>query len=179
MTSLQACFTGGMFALGAANKAHGDKPEDNQPFMELGQQLTATCHEAYKRSPSGTPSHQRSYFGLCILTEHAGIGPEVMSFRRSQEHEDFAPGVGSYLLRPGALLLFCHASFADLQLTSVLFPVETVESYFVLWRLTHDQKYREWGWEAFQAIEKHCRHTVGYAGLRYRISLPCRSSVRA
>lgn len=24
---------------------------------------------------------------------------------------------------------------------------ETVESYFVLWRTTHDQKYREWGWE--------------------------------
>lgn len=27
---------------------------------------------------------------------------------------------------------------------------ETVESYFVLWRLTHDNKYREWGWEAVQ-----------------------------
>lgn len=43
---------------------------------------------------------------------------------------------------------------------------ETVESYFVLWRLTHDQKYRDWGWEAFEAIEKHCRHELGYAGLR-------------
>ena len=27
---------------------------------------------------------------------------------------------------------------------------ETIESYFVLWRLTHDQKYRDWGWEAVQ-----------------------------
>lgn len=27
---------------------------------------------------------------------------------------------------------------------------ETVESYFVLWRLTHNNKYREWGWEAVQ-----------------------------
>jgi Glycosyl hydrolase family 47 len=24
---------------------------------------------------------------------------------------------------------------------------ETVESYFVMWRLTHDQKYRDWGWD--------------------------------
>ncbi len=27
---------------------------------------------------------------------------------------------------------------------------ETVESYFYLWRLTHDQKYREWGWDVVQ-----------------------------
>ena len=27
---------------------------------------------------------------------------------------------------------------------------ETVETYFVLWRLTHDQKYRDWGWEVVQ-----------------------------
>lgn len=29
---------------------------------------------------------------------------------------------------------------------------ETFESYFVMWRLTHDQKYRDWGWEAIQVI---------------------------
>jgi hypothetical protein len=51
---VQVCFAGGMFALGAAQKAHGALPEDNAPFMELGEQLTATCHETYKRSPSGT-----------------------------------------------------------------------------------------------------------------------------
>lgn len=27
---------------------------------------------------------------------------------------------------------------------------ETFESYFVMWRLTHDKKYREWGWDAIQ-----------------------------
>ena len=27
---------------------------------------------------------------------------------------------------------------------------EVVESYFVMWRITHDQKYRDWGWEAVQ-----------------------------
>lgn len=27
---------------------------------------------------------------------------------------------------------------------------ETVETYFYLWRLTHDQKYRDWGWEVVQ-----------------------------
>ena len=27
---------------------------------------------------------------------------------------------------------------------------EVIESYFVLWRVTKDPKYREWGWEAAQ-----------------------------
>lgn len=43
---------------------------------------------------------------------------------------------------------------------------ETFESYFVLWRLTHDQKYRDWGWEAVQAIERHCRSPGGFSGIK-------------
>ena len=27
---------------------------------------------------------------------------------------------------------------------------ETVETYFYLWRLTKDQRYRDWGWEVVQ-----------------------------
>lgn len=34
---------------------------------------------------------------------------------------------------------------------------ETLESLFVLYRLTGDQKYREWGWQIFNAFEKHTR----------------------
>ena len=30
---------------------------------------------------------------------------------------------------------------------------ETVESIFVMWRLTHDQMYRDWGWEVVQVRE--------------------------
>lgn len=43
---------------------------------------------------------------------------------------------------------------------------ETFESYFVLWRLTHEQKYRDWGWEAVEALEKHCRTPNGYCGVK-------------
>lgn len=27
---------------------------------------------------------------------------------------------------------------------------ETFESYFIMWRLTKQQRYRDWGWEAVQ-----------------------------
>lgn len=43
---------------------------------------------------------------------------------------------------------------------------ETFESYFIMWRLTHDQKYRDWGWEAVQSLEKYCRTPSGYSGVR-------------
>lgn len=35
-----------------------------------------------------------------------------------------------------------------------------------MWRLTHDQKYRDWGWDAVQALEKHCKSANGYSGLK-------------
>ncbi|NXP54096.1 MA1C1 mannosidase, partial [Heliornis fulica] len=43
---------------------------------------------------------------------------------------------------------------------------EVVESYMYMWRLTHDPKYRQWGWEVVKALEKHCRVEAGFSGIR-------------
>lgn len=43
---------------------------------------------------------------------------------------------------------------------------ETVESLFYMYRFTNDTKYRDWGWEIFENIQKYCRNANGYAGLR-------------
>ncbi|XP_020492708.2 mannosyl-oligosaccharide 1,2-alpha-mannosidase IA [Labrus bergylta] len=43
---------------------------------------------------------------------------------------------------------------------------EVIETYMYMWRFTHDPKYREWGWEAVQALEQHCRVEGGYSGIR-------------
>lgn len=73
-----------------------------------------------------------------------GLGPESFVFTDDLEAEVDNDSARYYILRP-----------------------EVVESYFVLWRLTHDQKYRDWGWDAVKAIEKYCRvDTGGYSGLR-------------
>ena len=43
---------------------------------------------------------------------------------------------------------------------------EIVESFFYLWRVTRDERYRDWGWRALQAFEEHCRtEDSGYAGI--------------
>ncbi|XP_068087475.1 mannosyl-oligosaccharide 1,2-alpha-mannosidase IA [Hyperolius riggenbachi] len=43
---------------------------------------------------------------------------------------------------------------------------EVIETYMYLWRFTHDPKYRQWGWEAVEALEKFCRVEGGYSGVR-------------
>jgi len=61
----------------------------------------------------------------------SGLSPEYVTFNRDGR---LNAGVDFYILRP-----------------------ETVESFFLLWRVTKDQKWRDYGWKIFQAIEKHCR----------------------
>ncbi|CAK1598574.1 unnamed protein product [Parnassius mnemosyne] len=70
------------------------------------------------------------------------LGPEAFKFSGAVEARAQKSNEKVYLLRP-----------------------ETFESYFIMWRLTKDQKYRDWGWEAVQALEKHCRVEGGYTGL--------------
>lgn len=72
-----------------------------------------------------------------------GIGPESFRFSDTIEAKAMRQSEKYYILRP-----------------------EVVESYFYLWRLTKDQKYRDWAWEAVQALEKHCRVANGYSGLK-------------
>eukprot|EP00656_Telonema_subtile_P019121 TRINITY_DN20403_c0_g2_i2.p1 TRINITY_DN20403_c0_g2~~TRINITY_DN20403_c0_g2_i2.p1 ORF type:complete len:143 (-),score=21.37 TRINITY_DN20403_c0_g2_i2:102-530(-) len=39
---------------------------------------------------------------------------------------------------------------------------ETVESLYVLASVTGEQKYRDWGWDSFTAMERCCRTNYGY-----------------
>eukprot|EP01126_Amoeba_proteus_P063420 TRINITY_DN8741_c0_g2_i10.p1 TRINITY_DN8741_c0_g2~~TRINITY_DN8741_c0_g2_i10.p1 ORF type:complete len:281 (-),score=35.90 TRINITY_DN8741_c0_g2_i10:57-899(-) len=43
---------------------------------------------------------------------------------------------------------------------------EAVETWFYLYRITNDSKYREWGWDYMQALNKYSKQTYGYSGLR-------------
>jgi endoplasmic reticulum Man9GlcNAc2 1,2-alpha-mannosidase len=43
---------------------------------------------------------------------------------------------------------------------------ETIESLFIAYRLTGDDRYREYGWKIFQSIEKYCRlESGGYVSI--------------
>ncbi|XP_068085497.1 mannosyl-oligosaccharide alpha-1,2-mannosidase IA [Anabrus simplex] len=70
------------------------------------------------------------------------LGPQVFRFSDSVEAKAIKGFEKNYNLRP-----------------------EIIDSYFNLWRITKDKKYRDWGWEIVQALEKECRVDGGYTGL--------------
>lgn len=72
-----------------------------------------------------------------------GLGPECFRFTESVEARAIRSNEKYYILRP-----------------------EVVESYFYMWRLTKDEKYRQWAWEVVLALEKYCRVPGGFTGLR-------------
>jgi len=83
----------------------------------------------------------------------------------------FCPGFTSFLITGPESFRFSDAMEARALRQNEKYYIlrpEVVESYFVLWRLTGDPKYRDWGWDAAQAIQKHCKDPVsgGYSGLR-------------
>ena len=104
---------------------------------------------------------------------YSGIGPEIVGFRAGQDFFNQAP---HYLLRPGTYpfppLLFAHLDppydFPVKHKSYSHYDIETVESLFVLWRITGDTKYQEWGWKIFQAIEKVCRTEVRLPFILFR-----------
>lgn len=75
-----------------------------------------------------------------------GLSPEYVDF---ENYKDFVSGDQNYVLRP-----------------------ETVESYFYLWRYTHNPIYKEYAWELFASIETHCKVEHGYSGVKDVFQIP-------
>ncbi|XP_005292797.1 mannosyl-oligosaccharide 1,2-alpha-mannosidase IB isoform X2 [Chrysemys picta bellii] len=71
------------------------------------------------------------------------LGPEAFKFDGGLEAVAVRQNEKYYILRP-----------------------EVIETYWYMWRFTHDPKYRQWGWEAAQAIDKYCRVSGGFSGVK-------------
>ncbi|KAJ7044145.1 glycoside hydrolase family 47 protein [Mycena alexandri] len=54
----------------------------------------------------------------------------------------------------------------SLYQTAYLLRPETIESLYIMWRVTGEAKWREMGWRIFEAIEREARTPSGYASLR-------------
>ncbi len=115
-----ACFSGGMFALGAGE---GEGAAEREAFGSLAGGITEACYHMYHDNPSH-------------------LSADVVHF----------DAAGSKRRAPGEDVKYRERP-------------ETVESLFYLFRQTGDPKYREWGWEIFEAIESHCKTPVGYGDL--------------
>ncbi|XP_053736239.1 mannosyl-oligosaccharide 1,2-alpha-mannosidase IA isoform X2 [Synchiropus splendidus] len=101
----------------------------------------------------GAPDKRQHYLNLAAEITHTchesytrsatKLGPEAFRFDSGAEATATRLSDRYYILRP-----------------------EVIESYMYMWRLTHDPKYQDWGWEAVEALEQHCRVESGFSGIR-------------
>ncbi|KAF9178932.1 mannosyl-oligosaccharide alpha-1,2-mannosidase [Haplosporangium sp. Z 11] len=139
------CFLGGTMAL-ASTEGH----VFNQTFVrshlstvqeqdfKIGEELTESCYQMYHQTETG-------------------LAPEIVHWVQNKEQ----------IRGRSALQHTPNSDFIinDRDGHNLLRP-ETVESLFYMWRLTGDEKYRNWGWSIFEAIEKYSKvSTGGYSSI--------------
>ena len=86
---------------------------------------------------------------ICVLCAATKLGPESFQFNNDREAVAVKINDKYYILRP-----------------------EVIETYFYMWRLTKDQKYRDWGWEAAQ-VTLCCVFVVALVVFIVVFKIPC------
>ncbi|KAL4430639.1 hypothetical protein ABPG75_005895 [Micractinium tetrahymenae] len=98
--------------------------------LELAHELALSCYELYRRTP-------------------AGLAPEIAHFANNSVLQDFPNkhvhdvGRGDYSIKPN-------------DAHNLLRP-ESVESFYILWKVTGDPQYKHWAWQVFRAFQKWAR----------------------
>jgi hypothetical protein len=138
------CFLPGSIALGATNgltEAEARRlpswNSEKAQQMKLARELMKTCWGMYKVTQTGIAPEIIWFSVEETILRSTSDGPP--SSARSSDSE--AIWKMDYNIKP----LDAH----NLQ------RPETVESLFLMWRITKDPIYREWGWNIFQAFLEH------------------------
>jgi mannosyl-oligosaccharide alpha-1,2-mannosidase len=139
--------------------------------LDLAEEITRSCYEMYRQSTIGLSPES-----VIWKAESPTLGnPEALKVLN--KHQSFlqnGPPTGTYASYQGTskrLTPITRAQnemdfdFNVFQSNNYLRP-ETIESIFILYRLTGKQEYRDMGWNMFQAFEKHTKvSTGGYSSL--------------
>lgn len=137
------CFMPGSIAIGATEgrtEAEARKlPSWNaqkEEQMRLARELMKTCRAMYAVTGSGL-SPEIAWFEV----DDADLRPSPGSRPRPRSKDNKESWKKDFIIKP----LDAH----NLQ------RPETVESLFLMFRVTNDPIYRKWGWEIFKAFQKH------------------------
>ncbi|KAF8609494.1 glycoside hydrolase [Ceratobasidium sp. AG-I] len=152
------CFLGGSLLLGVTDGGRMKVPPDTSKFNEreradwtMGVKLIEGCMATHETTTGLAPeiAHFRTRHDPPMVSSQAPLDWYIKGTSNSENDMSYD---ARYILRP-----------------------ETVESLFLAHRLTGDAKYRRWGWNIFQAIEKHCKvPSGGYASVMNVDKLPVR-----
>ncbi|CAK7350221.1 unnamed protein product [Dovyalis caffra] len=148
------CFLPGTLALGSTKGLTKEKAMkenllnfEDLENLKLAEDLAKTCFEMYSVTSTG-------------------LAPEIAYFH-TEEYSEHGLDGGNKNSKFVNDIIIKHADRHNL-----LRP-ETVESLFVLYRITEDPKYQEWGWRIFEAFEKYTKvDSGGYSSLGDVTALP-------
>jgi mannosyl-oligosaccharide alpha-1,2-mannosidase len=120
----------------------GGKHLQRKDLIVLGQALLEGCRHVYVASPTGLGPEVFSWIPA-LGSKQGTYEPKSDRQRAEFDQYGFWLANSQYKLRP-----------------------EYVESLFYAFRITGEQRYRDWAWDAFEAMERHCKTRFGYAGIQ-------------
>lgn len=137
------CFLPGSIALGATNGAtlaearkSSDWNTKKEEQMQLAKDIMKTC------------------WGMYAVT-YTGLAPEIAYFDVEDEQLQPNPGERSSAPTKNSLKAWKDDFIIKPADAHNLQRPETVESLLIMWRITGDPLYREWGWKIFKAFRRH------------------------
>ncbi|KAG6883681.1 hypothetical protein C0992_008139 [Termitomyces sp. T32_za158] len=150
-----SCFFPGLLALGVHTLDLPTKDRELHSWAAEG--LARTCWATYLDTETGLgPDEVQMLPGAWVV---GGKGLWIKHLREWEEkgRQGDPPGLGEvekaeereYMLKKRKFLL----------------RPETLESFYILWKTTGQEIWRERGWKIFEAIETHARTEYGYASV--------------
>ena len=164
------CFMGGHLGLSATqgrslaltNALDANEKQD----LLLGQHLTDTCWLMYDMQFTSLSSESVDFSNSTIISNITDNDPPL--FRTwPLATKEYMKAIGGYTTDFFDLPLFklYIPEMSSYEVENKLRP-ETIESLMLLYRITGDIRYRERGWQMFEAFEKYSKVAAGgYAGL--------------
>ncbi|KAF8889335.1 glycoside hydrolase [Infundibulicybe gibba] len=148
-----SCFLPGLLALGIHTLELSPRDKELHEWAARG--IAQTCWMTYHDQPTGLgPDKVSMSMSSPVLwtdaIEEWETGGQIGPVPGLQDTpREPTPNLQNYSRRKAAYLL----------------RPETVESFYILWRTTGEERWREYGWAVFQSIEKHARTKYGYASI--------------
>lgn len=133
-------------------------PDPKNPYNRIVGPLWFETLDSWRKSGSrGLPPG---------LTQKAPViydrQDELKGLSKGKPSRDYVIRKTGYLLRPEVCAVIAHSvSFLYTHGRS-----QTLESLFILWRVTGDPQWREYGWMIFEAIERETKTESGYVSVR-------------
>ncbi|KAG6890086.1 hypothetical protein C0995_012035 [Termitomyces sp. Mi166 len=157
-----SCFLPGLLALGVHTLNLPTKERELHSWAAEG--LARTCWATYLDTETGLGPDE--VLMLPGIWSEGGKGLWIKHVREWEEkgRQGNLPGIGEVEKAKEREYLMKKQKF--------LLRPETLESFYILWRTTGQEVWRERGWTIFEAIEKHTRTEYGYANVGHVDHLP-------